>query len=174
MAGPPMYNFRRLQEGFMTISGDRRLLLICAAVLVGALGVQRLQGQAKTPQEKSQAAPTAVGSIEMLTPTGGANFADYLGKMYKAVRLNWFAAMPVDVQLGEKGVVSVQFTIEKDGKLKEGTPTIVFSSRKNGLDRASLTAIRKSAPFAPLPKEFEGPCIDLRLTFYYNVAPPKQ
>jgi uncharacterized protein len=38
----------------MTISGDRRLLLICVAVLAGASGGPRLQGQAKTQQGKTQ------------------------------------------------------------------------------------------------------------------------
>src|SRR5246500_5332442 len=50
-----MYNSRSLNGGLMMIAGDRRLLLICGALLASVLGIQRLHGQAKSQQEKSQA-----------------------------------------------------------------------------------------------------------------------
>jgi len=40
--------------------------------------------------------------IEMLTPTEGVDFNDYLARVYQSVKRNWFAVMPASVELGDK------------------------------------------------------------------------
>lgn len=37
------------------------------------------------------------------------------------------------------------------------------------LDKAALDAIRKSEPFSALPEQFNGPYLDLRILFVYNM-----
>jgi TonB C terminal len=114
---------------------------------------------------------TAYGAMEMLTPNEGVDFSNYLARVYQSVKQNWFAVMPVSVQLGDKGVVSLQFKIMRDGNVPDGDPRRVFGSGKEPLDRAAVSSIRASNPFEPLPSAFSGPYIELRFTYYYNIPP---
>jgi outer membrane biosynthesis protein TonB len=114
---------------------------------------------------------SAAAGIEMLTPTEGVDFNDYLARVYQSVKRNWFAVMPASVELGDKGVVSLQFRIMKDGGVPDGEPVKVFGSGKEPLDRAAVSSIRASNPFEPLPPQFSGPYIELRFTYYYNLQP---
>jgi outer membrane biosynthesis protein TonB len=109
--------------------------------------------------------------IEMLTPTEGVDFNDYLARVYQSVKRNWFAVMPASVELGDKGVVSLQFKILKNGGVPDGEPVTVYGSGKEPLDRAAISSIRASNPFEPLPPAFSGPYIELRFTYYYNLQP---
>jgi outer membrane biosynthesis protein TonB len=109
--------------------------------------------------------------IEMLTPTEGVDFNDYLNRVYITVKRNWFAVMPASVELGDKGVVSLQFKILRNGGVPDGEPVTVFGSGKEPLDRAAISSIRSSNPFEPLPPAFSGPYIELRFTYYYNLQP---
>jgi outer membrane biosynthesis protein TonB len=115
---------------------------------------------------------TAGAGIQMLTDTEGVDFDDYLRRVYIRVKQNWFSVMPPSVQLGDQGVVSLQFKITKDGSVPDGDPAQVFSSGKEPLDRAAYSSIRASNPFQPLPLAFKGPYIELRFTYYYNIQPP--
>ena len=114
---------------------------------------------------------TAYGAMEMLTPNEGVDFSNYLARVYQSVKQNWFAVMPVSVQLGDKGVVSLQFKIMRNGSVPDGDPRRVFGSGKEPLDRAAVSSIRTSNPFEPLPPAFSGPYIELRFTYYYNIPP---
>ena len=114
---------------------------------------------------------SAAAGIEMLTPTEGVDFNDYLARVYQSVKRNWFAVMPASVELGDKGVVSLQFKILRNGGVPDGEPVKVFGSGKEPLDRAAISSIRASNPFEPLPPAFSGPYIELRFTYYYNLQP---
>jgi hypothetical protein len=113
----------------------------------------------------------AYGAMELLTPTEGVDFNDYLHRVYITVKQNWFAVMPESVELGDKGVVSLQFRIMKNGVVPTGEPVRVFGSGKEPLDRAAISSIRASTPFEPLPSPFKGDFIELRFTYYYNLQP---
>jgi outer membrane biosynthesis protein TonB len=114
---------------------------------------------------------TAFGNMEMLTPTEGVNFDDYLHRVYIIVKRNWFSVMPESVRLGDKGVVSLQFKIMRNGSVPDGEPVRLVGSGKEPLDRAAVSSIRASNPFEPLPPAFSGPYIELRFTYYYNLQP---
>ncbi|MGB7437240.1 MAG: TonB C-terminal domain-containing protein, partial [Candidatus Acidiferrum sp.] len=115
---------------------------------------------------------TAGAGVEMLTDTQGVDFNDYLRRVYITVKQNWFAVMPASVQLGDQGVVSLQFKIMRDGSVPDGDPQRVFGSGKEPLDRAAISSIRASNPFPTLPAQFQGPYIELRFTYYYNMPIP--
>ena len=114
----------------------------------------------------------AYGAIQMLTPTEGVDFNDYLRRVYIIVQRNWYAVMPESVRLGDKGVVALQFKIMRNGVVPDGEPVRVSGSGKEPLDRAAISSIRSSTPFEPLPPAFSGPYIELRFTYYYNLVPP--
>jgi outer membrane biosynthesis protein TonB len=113
----------------------------------------------------------AYGAIDLLTPTNGVDFNDYLHRVYLTVKQNWFAVMPESVSLGDKGVVSLQFRIMRNGSVPAGEPVRVLASGKEPLDRAAISSIRTSNPFEPLPSAFTGDFIELRFTYYYNLQP---
>ena len=106
---------------------------------------------------------------EILTPTEGVDFSDYMTRVVAAVRRNWYAVMPESAQLGDRGRVALQFRIMKNGGVPDGEPVRLIGSGKEPLDRAAVSAIRSSNPFEPLPPAFSGPYIELRFYFLYNL-----
>jgi len=112
---------------------------------------------------------TAYGGIEILTPTEGVDFSNYLNRVYVTVKRNWFAVMPGSVELGEKGIVVLTFKIMRDGSVPSAEPVIQRNSGKEPLDRAAYSSVRASNPFEPLPPQFSGPFIELRYTYLYNI-----
>ena len=109
------------------------------------------------------------GNVEMLTPTEGVDFTNYLARVLASVKRNWYAVIPESAHLGEKGRVVLQFRILRDGNVPYPEPMLVFTSGKEPLDRAALSSIRASSPFEPLPPAFSGPFIELRFIFLYNL-----
>lgn len=109
------------------------------------------------------------GAVEMLTPTEGVDFNNYLARVLASVKRNWYAIMPESAQLGERGKVVLQFRIMSNGVVPAAEPNMVGSSGKEPLDRAAFSSIRASTPFEPLPSAFSGPYIELRFIFLYNL-----
>lgn len=60
----------------------------------------------------------------------------------------------------------IEFIIFKNGQIAR--LRIVNRADDVTLDRAAYGAIAASNPFAPLPTEFKGPYLTLRMTFLYN------
>jgi len=116
-----------------------------------------------------QGAGTYGNGYEILTPTEGVDFSDYMKRVVASVRRNWYAVMPESAQLGDRGRVALQFRIMRDGSVPTGEPTRLLNSGKEPLDRAAVSAIRSSNPFEPLPPAFSGPYIELRFYFLYNL-----
>ena len=109
------------------------------------------------------------GAVQMLTPTEGVDFNDYLARVVASVKRNWYSVMPESARLGEKGRVILQFRILSSGSVPDAEPQLMSSSGKEALDRAAYSSIRSSSPFEPLPPAFSGPFIELRFIFLYNL-----
>jgi len=112
---------------------------------------------------------TMGNGYEMLTPTEGVDFSNYMARVLASVRRNWYAVIPQSVYLGDKGRVFVRFRITREGQVPVGEPILEGGSGKEPLDRAALSSIRTSNPFEPLPPAFSGPYIELRFVFLYNL-----
>jgi TonB family protein len=106
---------------------------------------------------------------EILTPTEGVDFSDYMHRMLETVRRNWYAVMPQSAMLGDRGRVMLRFRIMANGSVPNDDPSRELSSGKEPLDRAAVSAIRSSNPFEPLPSAFHGPLIEIRIIFLYNL-----
>lgn len=113
--------------------------------------------------------PGMQGGVSILTPTNGVDFDPYLRRLVAIVTKNWYAVMPVSAQMGDKGVVSITFHINRDGSMPGVDPLMERTSGKEPLDAAAMSSIRTSSPFEPLPQEFKGPDIQLRFVFFYNL-----
>jgi TonB family protein len=103
---------------------------------------------------------------ELLSDPMGVDFRPYLFQILSLVRKNWFAVIPESARMGNRGLVELQFIIDRNGdvpKLVIATP-----SGSDPLDRAAVAAVSASVRFPPLPKEFKGQQIRLQFAFKYN------
>ena len=115
-----------------------------------------------------------MGGISILTDTEGVDFTSYMNRLHDIVLRNWTAVLPESYYMGDKGIVVITFTIDRNGAIHINEPILERTSGKEALDRAVLAAIRTSVPFEPLPAQFKGPYIQLRAAFYYNLQPSSQ
>jgi TonB family protein len=105
-------------------------------------------------------------SLELMSDPMGVDFKPYLIQILSVVRKNWFAVIPESARLGNRGVVELQFIIDRNGdvpKLVIATP-----SGSEALDRAAVAAVSASVRFPPLPNQFKGQQIRLQFAFKYN------
>ena len=118
---------------------------------------------------------------QILTPTEGVDFSDYMQRVLENIRRNWYAVMPQSAMLGDRGRVMLRFRINSDGSVPGSDPMREMSSGKEPLDRAAISSIRSSNPFEPLPPAFveaakrnpqtlgQDPFIEIRIIFLYNL-----
>ena len=113
----------------------------------------------------------AGNGVTILTPTEGVDFNSYIKRLLAKLKQNWIAVMPESFYMGDKGIVAISFRINHDGSFSAESLSIDRTSGKEPLDTAATSAIRATSPFEPLPPQFKGPYIDLRIGFYYNIRP---
>ena len=138
------------------------------AALMLAVPVMAQQAGGSAPHAKAQS------GLELLTDPEGVDFNSTLRALYLAVKNRWYANMPPSVEKGNQGVNAVEFRVLQDGGVPNEFLKMAYRSGKSDLDAASLQAIRGAAPFSHLPEKFSKPFIVLRVTFYYNIEPPKR
>lgn len=109
-------------------------------------------------------------SLQLLSDPMGVDFRPYLIQILAAVKRNWQSVTPESARLGRQGRVSIQFAIDKSGRV----PKLVIASGSgtDALDRAAVAAISMTNPFPPLPAEFRGDQIRLQFAFLYNIPRP--
>lgn len=127
-------------------------------------------GAERMPKAPSASRPPTAssGPLQILTDTRGVDFGPYLKEVIVKIRRNWYSVIPVEAMppLLKTGEVVIGFKILKNGEVKE-----LQSAKGSGnvaLDRAAYAGITASNPFPPLPPDFTGDYLSLRLTFDYN------
>ena len=126
--------------------------------------------------QMGEAAPKATyePGFEIISNTEGREeFMEYFSHMEQDIRRNWEPLIPEEVRapLLKKGVVGIRFTILPDGSV--ATPMVLENrSGDAALDKAAWFAITSEGKFPPLPKEFTGPKLELRMGFFYNTPVP--
>jgi protein TonB len=98
------------------------------------------------------------------------DWGDYAQSMVSRIRVNWYANMPQLIRTGMKGVVTIRFTIRRDGRITD--VTIINSSGVPPYDHAAKKAIELSSPLAALPADFPNSSERVTATFYYNTPVP--
>jgi TonB family protein len=98
------------------------------------------------------------------------DWGEYAQSMVSKIRVNWYNNMPHLIQTGLKGVVTIRFTIQRDGRLTE--VTILSSSGAPPYDFAAKKAIELSSPLNPLPQDFPNATEHVTAMFFYNEEPP--
>ncbi len=99
------------------------------------------------------------------------DWGPYAQSMVSKIRINWYDNMPPLIRTGMKGVVTIRFTIQRDGRITD--LTLLDSSSVPPYDFAAKKAIELSSPLNPLPKDFPNPNERVTCMFFYNQEPPK-
>ena len=113
-----------------------------------------------------QSAPAlpAAAAAPQLKVFFAADFKDavYQKKTYEKVASSWRRPATTP-RPGAKAVVIA--VIQKDGGAPE--PVLHFKSGSDAWDAAALEAVRKAAPFEPLPKGYPRPSVEVHFHFEY-------
>jgi TonB family protein len=105
--------------------------------------------------------------MELRSDPMGVDFRPYMRQILLAIKRNWLAVYPEAARLGQRGETVLEFAIAKQGLVVK----VVYSTQSGTkpLDEAAVAAISASNPLPPLPREFKGDRIVLRMTFKYNM-----
>jgi hypothetical protein len=127
--------------------------------------------QAPSPVGPGGHGPGMGEGFQILSDTQGVDFSAYIKRLLDTLRRNWYSVMPESANMGDNGVVFTTFTIYPNGSVQAPDPTLERTSGKEPLDMAAMSAIHASNPFEPLPAQFHGPYLKLRIIFLYNPTP---
>jgi TonB family protein len=107
--------------------------------------------------------------VQILSDTQGVDFNPYIQRLLASLKRNWEAVMPESARMGDRGIVFTTFQVNPDGSVSPPGPDLERTSGKEPLDNAAMSAIHASNPFEPLPTQFHGPYLRLRIAFIYNI-----
>jgi len=126
-------------------------------------------GMVISPDGASEA--TALRQMQLLSDPLGVDFKPYLLQVLAKVRRNWMAIVPDSARMGRRGLVLIQFSIDRSGSV----PKLVIASTSGitSFDRAAVAGISASNPFPPLPAAYKGDQIRLQMAFSYKLPPAK-
>lgn len=102
--------------------------------------------------------------------TSWYDWGPYAQSMVSRIRVNWYSNMPQLIRTGIGGVVTIRFTIQRDGRITD--VTILKTSGHPPYDFAARKAIELSSPLNPLPKDFPNAFERVTAMFYYNMEIP--
>ncbi|HEX4075513.1 MAG TPA: TonB C-terminal domain-containing protein [Candidatus Acidoferrales bacterium] len=117
----------------------------------------------------SRGGPGMGQQAQILSDTQGVDFTNYIQRLLATLKRNWDAIMPESAMMGERGLTSTTFKILPNGSVVPPDPILERTSGKEPLDNAAMSAIHASNPFEPLPSQFHGPYLELRIWFDYNI-----
>ena len=167
------------QEGSAPIPGRARIAPPKTGVDDAIRNVARGAGQGSTTFPALEPAPSLPDSMrasqvtgtikilpELLSDPLGVDFKPYVIQVLYLVKRNWLAIYPESAHLGRKGVVTLQFIVDRNGQV----PKLVIASTSgtDALDRAAVAGVSASQPLPHFPPEFQGKEIRLQFSFKYN------
>jgi len=93
-------------------------------------------------------------------------YISYFAGIKRKIELVW--QYPYDAQMaGIQGDLVAEFVIARDGRL--ASVTLLQGSGQKILDEEAISAIRKAAPYDPIPKEYTIPDLKIRAHFIYEM-----
>jgi outer membrane biosynthesis protein TonB len=110
--------------------------------------------------------------VQIISDTQGVDFGKYLNRLLSDVRRNWLPLIPEECRppLNKEGITGVRFTIQPDGKIS--AMHLDYSTHDDAINRAAWGSITGLGQAQPLPKEFHGPNLELRIEFRINKDAP--
>jgi hypothetical protein len=136
-------------------------------------GSMRNQGSAGSlPPIRMQQHPNAMPGVSILSDTQGVDFSSWLRRWHYETQRTWDPLIPDEVNppINKTGVVVIRFRVQPNGRLVEGGMVLEGRSGDVALDRAAWGALTGSN-YPALPREFHGPYLELRASFWYGIEP---
>ncbi len=105
------------------------------------------------------------GQAEILSDTLGVDFGPYINRLLMRIRAAWIPLLPEETEppLNKEGTTLIRFRIDPDGHLSY--MHLDDSTHDPAIDKAAWSSINSQGQFPPLPAEFKGPNLDLRIQF---------
>jgi TonB family protein len=111
------------------------------------------------------------GGAEILSDTQGVNFQPYLQRIIRLIYQQWLPLLPEETRppLNKQGSTLIRFTINPDGTI--AAMHLDGSTHDDALNRAAWGSITGVGQFPPLPKQFHGPNLELRVDYTVGQEP---
>jgi len=108
------------------------------------------------------------GGVDILSDTQGVDFDPYLRRIIADIKRNWLPLIPEEARppISKQGEDYIRFTILPDGNIGAMYPD--GSTHDVAIDHSCWSAITSEGQFPPLPSQFHGPKLELRIHFLVN------
>jgi outer membrane biosynthesis protein TonB len=108
------------------------------------------------------------GGVEVLSDMQGVDFDPYLKRILADIKRNWLPLIPAEAEppISKQGETFIRFTILPDGNI--GGMTLDGSTHDDAINHSCWSAITSEGQFPPLPSQFHGPNLELRIHFLVN------
>jgi len=112
--------------------------------------------------------PLNMGGAEILSDTQGVNFNAYIQRILRDIKRNWDPLIPEEAQppLMKQGETYIRFTILPNGDI--GEMHLDGSTHDDAINHSCWSAITTEGQYPPLPSQFHGPNLELRIHFLVN------
>ncbi len=109
-----------------------------------------------------------MGPAEILSDTQGVDFRPYLQRILREIYDQWIPLIPEEARppLMKSGTTLIRFKILPDGNI-DGI-YLDGSTHDGALNRAAWGSITGVGQFPPLPSQFHGPNLELRIHYLVN------
>ena len=106
--------------------------------------------------------------VDVLSDTEGVDFGPYLTRILREIKNTWLPLIPEEARppLNKAGVTQIRFSILPDGRI--GGMRLEGSTHDDALNRAAWGSITGVGQFPPLPADFKGPNLELRIHYLVN------
>ena len=110
------------------------------------------------------------GGVDILSDTQGVNFDPYLKRILADIKRNWLPLIPEEAEppISKQGETYIRFIILPDGNLQINGMHLDGSTHDVAIDKSCWNAIVSEGQFPPLPSQFHGPNLELRIHFMVN------
>jgi hypothetical protein len=117
----------------------------------------------------------ASSGIEILSDPMNVDWGPYIKRLLAMIKGSWYPLIPEECYppLSKEGTTLIRFTIMPDGSLKANAMHLDGSTHDEAIDRAAWGSITGIGVFPPLPSEFKGPNLELRIQFIISRNPGK-
>jgi outer membrane biosynthesis protein TonB len=106
--------------------------------------------------------------VDILSDTQGVDFDPYIRRILHDIYYTWLPLIPEEARppLNKSGETLVRFRILPDGHI--GGMWLDGSTHDDALNRAAWGSITGVGQFPPLPSQFHGPNLELRIHYLVN------
>jgi outer membrane biosynthesis protein TonB len=109
--------------------------------------------------------------VDVLSDMEGVDFDPYLKKIIAEIRSTWLPLIPEEARppLNKQGETEIRFIILPDGRI--GGMVLEDSTHDDAINKSCWGSITGVGQFPPLPSQFHGPKLELRIHYFVNKQP---